>query len=186
MRGLTMADACRACPGASCARATRAPAAPDRKRKEESVSAPSATRDTLPFEFFCSLLTCIFCFLNSSFGAAREPLAARAGEELEPLLRHQAVVRLGHVYAVETQEAPAVRRGREQRPDLDDLDARLARGARGALARPRLRDALRVVYVVEHESLDARRPESLAHLFERRVVLFGARHDDEQNLVRLP
>src|SRR5215207_2652885 len=109
MRGRTTA--------AACVRATRAPAAPGRKRKEESVSATSATRNTLPPELFRSLLTFISCLLNSSFGAAREPLAARAGEELEPLLRQQAVVGLGHVYPVETQEAPAVRRGREQRSD---------------------------------------------------------------------
>src|SRR5688572_262641 len=121
MRGLTTDDACRACPGDACARATRAQAAPGRKRKEESVSATSATRDMRPFEFVCSLLAFIFCLLDSSSGTAREPFAARAREELEPLLRQQAVVGLGHVYAVEAQEAPAVGRGREQRADLDDL-----------------------------------------------------------------
>jgi len=100
----------RACADGACARAACGVTAPDQS-KDDSVSATKATRFILTLSPFDSSLTFNFRLLNPSFRAAREPLTARPDEKLEPLLCHQAMIRLGHMYAVETQEAFTFGRG---------------------------------------------------------------------------
>src|SRR5437870_12513509 len=65
-------------------------------------------------------------------------LFSTADKKLEPLFRHQSMIGLCHVYAVEADELCSIRSRRQGVADLDDLDAGRARNLDRPFNRVRL------------------------------------------------
>src|ERR1041385_4447218 len=108
-----------------------------------------------------------------------------SGKKLEPLFRHQPMIRFRHVNAVETNKLHPVRSRRQNAAYLDHFDARGPSDLNRSLDGTGF-DACGVVHLVEHRRLNAQSRKPFAELLERIVILIRARHDNEQNFIWLP